>query len=83
MLSGRQWDEWAAFWAIEPWGDYRADRRAGEICAVIGNVNRDSKRRPEPFGPEDFMPYIRPPAPPAAATLRARLAHRVVKKGSS
>lgn len=29
---------------------------AGIIASVIANCNRDSKRKPEPFAPSDFMP---------------------------
>lgn len=33
----------------------REDYRSALICSVIANVNRDSKRRPKPFMPQDFM----------------------------
>jgi hypothetical protein len=36
----------------EEWLDYRT----GLVCAIIANVNRDSKKKPEPFTPQDFMP---------------------------
>ena len=32
---------------------------AALVCSVIANVNRDSKRRSEPFTPSDFMPGAR------------------------
>lgn len=34
----------------------KADRRVARICAVIANVNRNTKKRPEPFTEEDFIP---------------------------
>lgn len=48
---------WAALWAIDPWGEDRADLRSGMISSVLANVNRNPKRRSEPFLPMDFMPY--------------------------
>jgi len=32
------------------------DFRAAMICSVIAEVNRDRKRRPKPFTPDDFLP---------------------------
>jgi hypothetical protein len=38
----------------------RRDRRnlvgPALICSVIANVNRDAKKKPRPFKPEDFLP---------------------------
>jgi len=55
-ITGPQLADWLDFYAVEPWGDTRADLRAGIVAAVIANANRDAKRRPEPFTPADFMP---------------------------
>jgi hypothetical protein len=35
---------------------YRLDYRAALICSVLAEINRDRKRRPKAFKPEDFMP---------------------------
>lgn len=35
--------------------DEREDLRAGMICAVIANVNRNPKKRLAPFEPGDFF----------------------------
>lgn len=48
---------WAALWRIEPWGEDRADLRSGIVASVMANIWRDSKKKPEPFSAEDFMPY--------------------------
>jgi len=37
----------------------RQDYRAGLICAVLANINRDPKRS-KTFTPQDFMPAGRP-----------------------
>jgi len=34
----------------------RQDYRAALICTVLAEINRDRKKRPRPFKPEDFMP---------------------------
>lgn len=34
----------------------RQDYRTALICAVLANINRDPKAKPEPFNPKDFMP---------------------------
>ena len=48
-----------AFERLEPFGDLQADLRAGMQAAVLANINRDEKARPEPYGPSDFMPTLR------------------------
>ncbi|RYD01632.1 hypothetical protein N752_29075 [Desulforamulus aquiferis] len=34
----------------------KADFRAGLICSVLANINRDRKVRPQPYSPADFIP---------------------------
>ena len=45
--------EWIEYSKVEPL-EYRADLRAGTICAVIANVNRSKKQKA--YKPTDFMP---------------------------
>ncbi len=45
----------ARYKEAEDWLNYRA----GLICSVIANVNRDPKKKPEPFTPSDFMPQTK------------------------
>lgn len=52
--------EWMAFYRLEPFGEWRADLRAGIIASTIAEVNRDSDVRREPFGSSDFMPVFDP-----------------------
>lgn len=40
---------------VEPFGDEAANHRHGVATSVLANVNRDSKRRPEPYKAADFM----------------------------
>ncbi|TGP43471.1 hypothetical protein EN871_16825 [bacterium M00.F.Ca.ET.228.01.1.1] len=57
-VSSAEFADWLAYHQIEPFGEQMADLRAGAITAAIYNVNRDTKRRPEPFGPSDVIPWI-------------------------
>lgn len=59
MLAGMSWKQfqgWMAYAELEPFGEERADLRAGIVAHVIANANRDPKTKPEPFKPSDFMP---------------------------
>jgi len=53
-LSSKQISEWVAFHSLEPFGDEW--RQAGVIAATIAEAFRDSKKRPKPFIPDDFIP---------------------------
>lgn len=55
-LSALQIEEWRRFDRIEPIGELRADFRAGQICATLGNIHR--KEESEPFTATDFMPWL-------------------------
>lgn len=55
-MSSREFVEWMAFYQIEPFGEERADLRAGVIASTIANANRDPKTRSKPFTPSEFMP---------------------------
>ena len=43
--------------SLEPWGEERADLRAGIISATLANVNRGDKND-KVLTPLDFMPYV-------------------------
>jgi hypothetical protein len=47
--------EWMAYAELEPFGEGRADLRAGMLASVMANANRDSEEQPEPFQPGDFF----------------------------
>ena len=55
-ISAEQFAEWAAYAEIEPWGEDRADLRAGIIASTVANAHRDVKRKPDQFTPQEFMP---------------------------
>jgi len=45
------------YYTLEPWGEARADLRAGVITSVIANVHR-APHTPI-YEPADFMPYLK------------------------
>jgi Protein of unknown function (DUF4035) len=56
-ISSREFTEWMAYYTLEPFGEARADLRAGEVAATIANVHRDPAKS-RPFTAPDFMPYL-------------------------
>ena len=59
-----------AYYAIEPWGEERADLRMGISTAAI--VNRHLGRSERPKQPADFMPkFGEPPKPQTVETMKA------------
>jgi len=68
-ISGKQLTEWMAFFELEPFG--QEWMQTGMITAMIANVNRDAKKRSEPFQPTDFIPgYRKPPEDPEAVARK-------------
>lgn len=54
-ISDAELREWMAFYRLEPFGDERADLRAGIVASTVVNVNRG--KRGKATKPTDFMPY--------------------------
>ena len=46
-----------AFFDLEPWGSHIDDLRAGTIASMIANVNRDTEKRSEAYGPLHFTTW--------------------------
>jgi hypothetical protein len=68
VLSYREFCEWCLYYQIEPWGEDRADLRAGIVASSIANYA--GKQRADsayPALPSDFMPYLDRPEPEAPA----------------
>ena len=76
-IDAHEFAEWMAYMTLEPFGPNRDDLRAGTVAAMIANVNRDSRKRSEPFVPGDFFPEIAEKVTeaeaPAPATLESKL----------
>jgi hypothetical protein len=65
---------WAAFYQVNPFGEHRADLRAGTLAALFANVNRDRDKHPEPFRARDWMLY---PVTGSAESVDTSIAERL------
>lgn len=54
-MSYAEFVEWAAYYEVEPFGGARADIHAAQICAVLGEVNRNRRKRRKAFAVADFL----------------------------
>lgn len=74
-MSAAELDEWVAFYRLEPFGEWRADYRAGIVASTVFNINRG--KDVEARNPADFMPLIereRPePTAPDPETVRRKM----------
>ncbi|MEM6560043.1 MAG: hypothetical protein AAF656_00450 [Planctomycetota bacterium] len=61
--DSRELAEWMAYFDLDPWGEQRADLRAGTIAATVANAHHPRGR----FKPSDFMPKF-DREPPKAQT---------------
>lgn len=55
-LDSRELTEWQLFFNLEPFGDLRADMRAGQVAAVMANIHR--KPGSPAILPTDLMPLL-------------------------
>ena len=58
-ISSRELTEWRAYCGIEPFGEERADLRAGIVASTVANVFRKSGT--QPYKAQDFMPKFEKP----------------------
>ena len=69
VLSHAEFQEWCLYYQIEPWGEDRADLRAGIVASTIANyAGKCRAEGAEPALPADFMPYLERPAPAESPT---------------
>ena len=47
--------EWIALDRVDPFGEWRADLRAGIVASTLANANRGKDTKV--FAPKDFMPF--------------------------
>lgn len=59
--DSRELSEWMAYYRLEPFGEFRADVRAGMVASTFANVHR--KRGAQPFSPLDFLAFPEPEPP--------------------
>ena len=53
-MDSRELGEWAAYYAIEPWGEAPNYWRNGLLCSMVANAMRGKDQRP--FEVTDFIP---------------------------
>lgn len=64
VLSSEELTEWAAFYQIEPFGEYREDLRAGIVASTLANIHA---KKGHSFKPKDFMPVFQDAQAPKPA----------------
>jgi len=57
QITSFELNEWRAYYELEPFGELVADQRHGISQSVATNLQRDPKRQPQPYTPEDFIPW--------------------------
>lgn len=62
-ISSREFAEYWVHFTLEPWGNEREDLRSGIVASTVANANRDPKKRPKPYTPDQFMPKLAGPEP--------------------
>jgi hypothetical protein len=56
-MDSRELVDWIAYWQLEPWGEERADLRAGIVASAATNVWVKKGKRTKP---QDFVPRYGP-----------------------
>jgi hypothetical protein len=59
-MTTEELNQWAEFYSLEPWGDWPRNLRTAHIVSVLANVNRDPKKRDQPYSLEECM-LFKPP----------------------
>lgn len=60
-LSAKQFIEWEAYAALEPFDEYRQDIRVAQIVTMLANLHRDPKRAP--YSIKEFVLDFEQPDP--------------------
>jgi hypothetical protein len=54
-MDSEEYAWWLAYDRIEPIGALRSDLMLAQVCSILANVNRDSKKKPTPYELSDFL----------------------------
>lgn len=54
-MSFAEFRDWQLFAELEPFGEERSDIRTASIVSTLANVNRDPKKRRQPYQMTDFL----------------------------
>lgn len=70
---------WQAFERVEgSFGERGHWERTAMLASMYANAHRDVQKRPQPFRPDEFVPFVEQPRR-TGKTLRAQLGHLVKK----
>ena len=75
-VGSSEFTAWQAYYRLEPFGDDAIVYQLAKLAALYADVQRDPKRHPAPFVPEDFMaprPLAPTPEQRVAVDLRGRI----------
>ncbi len=61
VLTYAEFQEWCLYYQIEPWGEDRADLRAGIVASTLHNVYAAWVGSDATARPADYMPYLERP----------------------
>ena len=59
-LSASEWLDWQRFYAQEPYGAPLQDVIQAQLRALLANINRNEKARPDTFDVEEFLIFVEP-----------------------
>lgn len=54
-MTAEDFWEWRAYADLEPFDEERADLRMAQVCRILSEINRDEKKRKEPYTIAEFM----------------------------
>jgi hypothetical protein len=55
-MDHKEFVEWVAFTACEPIGHTRDDFQTALLMALLAEIHRNPKNRPQPFSVSEFLP---------------------------
>jgi len=88
-MDAAELSEWMAYERIETIDNQRIEMLLATQALMTANANRDTKKRPRPFGIQDVAPWMTPPPRAeqteeqqvAAAQLATKLLNNAPRRG--
>lgn len=63
-ITWKKFVEWLGYLQLEPVGEERMDWRFATLCALLANINRDTKKRWKAYEAKEFLIRFGLPAAP-------------------
>lgn len=80
-MSSNEFLLWQMYDAESPIGDERGDAGHALVASTLANINRDTKKRPQPFTLREFMLFDRGTAEDRGADLSRRARAALLNTG--